>query len=134
MSLIHHLDIARVRDEMLRVLAPAGYIVLKEPIRFSKSYAVVRSLLPAHGDISEFEHPLTRGELATMMEPFTAEELRYFRLPIVPMAIRWFPAANKTAWELSAWVLRNLPTAKGYATSVAMRLRRQSSQSTALAA
>ena len=127
MSLIHHLDIAKVRSEMLRVLAPAGYIILKEPIRFSKSYAAVRSLLPAYGDISEFEHPLTREELATMTEPFTVEGFRYFRLPIVPMAIRWFPAANETAWKLSAWVLRNLPAAEAYATSVAMRLRRLSS-------
>jgi ubiquinone/menaquinone biosynthesis C-methylase UbiE len=127
MSLIHHLDIAKVRNEMLRVMAPAGYIVLKEPIRFSKSYARVRNLLPAYGDISDFEHPLTPAELATMTEPFTVEGLRYFRLPIVPITIRWFPAANVAAWKLSGWVLRNLPAAKTYATSVAMRLRRQSS-------
>ena len=127
MSLIHHLDIAKVRNEMLRVLAPDGYIILKEPIRFSKSYAAVRNLLPAHHDISGFEHPLTRDELVTMMEPFNLEGLRYFRLPIVPMAIHWFPAANDTAWKLSAWVLRNWPAATPYATSVAMRLRRRSS-------
>jgi ubiquinone/menaquinone biosynthesis C-methylase UbiE len=134
MSLIHHLDITKVRNEMLRVLAPSGYIILKEPIRFPGCYAAVCSLLPAHGDISDFEHPLTQGELATMMEPFTVEGLRYFRLPIVPMAVRWFPAANETAWKLSGWVLRNLPAAKAYATSVAMRLRRQSPQSAVLAA
>ncbi len=125
MSLIHHLDIVKVRDEMLRLLAPAGYIVLKEPIRFSKSYAAVCNLLPEHSHISDFEHPLTRGELATMTEPFTVEGLRYFRLPIVPITIRWFPAANETAWKLSDWMLRNLPAAKNYATSAAMRLRRQ---------
>ncbi|MFY9559537.1 MAG: class I SAM-dependent methyltransferase [Terriglobales bacterium] len=127
MSLIHHLDIAKVRNEMLRVLAPHGYIVLKEPIRFSKSYAKVRNLLPAHNHISDFEHPLSREELATMTEPFTVESLRYFRLPIVPLALRWFPAASKTAWKLSAWVLRNWPAANSYATSVTMKLRRQSS-------
>ena len=127
MSLVHHLDVAKVRNEMLRVLAPAGYIVLKEPIRFSKSYATVCNLLPAYGDISDFEHPLTPAELATMTEPFRVEGLRYFRLPIVPLTIRWFPAANVAAWKLSGWVLRNLPAAKTYATSVAMRLRRQSS-------
>jgi ubiquinone/menaquinone biosynthesis C-methylase UbiE len=127
MSLIHHLDIPKVRNEMLRVLAPAGYIVLKEPIRFSKSYTAVRSLLPAHDDISDFEHPLTREELATMTEPFTVEGLRHFRLPIVPLALRLFPAGTNAAWRLSAWILQHLPVTKSYATSVAMRLRRPSS-------
>src|SRR6266404_6267028 len=129
MSLIHHLDIDKVSGEMLRVLAPTGYIVLKEPIRLSKSYAAVCKLVPEHSHISDFEHPLTQGELATIMEPFTAEGLCYFRLPIVPMAIRWLPAGNEVAWKLSAWALRNLPPTKVYATSIAMRLRRRASDS-----
>src|SRR5437899_870917 len=57
-ALIHHLDIKLVRDEMWRVLRKGGVIILKEPVRFSKGYAGVRSLLPAREDISEFEHPL----------------------------------------------------------------------------
>jgi 2-polyprenyl-6-hydroxyphenyl methylase/3-demethylubiquinone-9 3-methyltransferase len=44
-ELIHHLDIATVRDEMKRILRPGGYLVLKEPIRFSKGYDLLRSLL-----------------------------------------------------------------------------------------
>ena len=134
MSLIHHLDIDKVSGEMLRVLAPTGYIVLKEPIRLSKSYAAVCKLVPEHSHISDFEHPLTQGELATIMEPFTAEGLRYFRLPIVPMTIRWLPADNEVAWKLSAWALRNLPPTKVHATSIAMRLRRRASDSASLAA
>src|SRR6202158_4716294 len=70
MALIHHLDIKLVRDEMWRILRKGGVIILKEPIRFSKGYAWLRGLLPAHGDISDYEHPLTREELATMAEPF----------------------------------------------------------------
>ena len=59
MALIHHLDIKLVRDEMWRVLRKGGVIILREPIRFSKAYTWVRSLLPAPDDISEYEHPLT---------------------------------------------------------------------------
>src|SRR5208337_375022 len=62
-ALIHHLDIKLVRDEMWRVLRKGGAVILKEPVRFSKAYAWLRSLLPAHDDISEYEHPLTREEL-----------------------------------------------------------------------
>ncbi len=47
MSLIHHLEIVRVRDEMRRILVPGGRIILKEPIRFSLTYARLRKLLPA---------------------------------------------------------------------------------------
>src|SRR6266849_1602987 len=57
MALIHHLDIKLVRDEMWRVLRKGGVIILREPVRFSKGYAWVRSLLPARDDISEYEHP-----------------------------------------------------------------------------
>jgi 2-polyprenyl-3-methyl-5-hydroxy-6-metoxy-1,4-benzoquinol methylase len=123
MSLIHHLDIAKVRDEMQRLLKPTGYIVLKEPIRFSKAYASLRRLLPAHADISDYEHPLTRAELSVLMEPFTVEGLRYFRLPFVPLTIRFFPALNRRAWALSDWMLQKWPATEFYATSVVMRLR-----------
>ena len=34
-----------------RILKPGGYIVLKEPIRFSKGYDFLRSLFPSHEDI-----------------------------------------------------------------------------------
>ena len=35
-----------------------------------ESVCRLRSLLPAHADVSEFEHPLTREELATMTAAF----------------------------------------------------------------
>lgn len=38
-------------------------------------------MLPASEDVSEYEHPLTREELATMIQPFKVEGTRYFRLP-----------------------------------------------------
>lgn len=124
MSLIHHLDIARVRQEMCRLLAPGGYIVLKEPIRFWKVYSSVRRFLPSRNDVSEYEHPLTREELSALTESFTVEELRHFRLPFVPLALRWLPGLQRPAWKLSAAFLRRLPGLEKYATSVAMRLRK----------
>jgi SAM-dependent methyltransferase len=87
-SLIHHLDIGQVREEMLRILAKDGRAILKEPIRFSTIYARLRALLPAQGDISEYEHPLTRAELANVCAPFEPEGMRYFRLPFVPLMLR----------------------------------------------
>jgi len=124
MALIHHLDIATVRDEMKRILRPGGYIVLKEPIRFSKGYDLLRSLLPAHDDISEYEHPLTREEFSIVQEGFQVDGLRFFRLPFVPIAQRISPAARRNAYLASGWILDKFPTAARYATTAAVRLHK----------
>jgi SAM-dependent methyltransferase len=124
MALIHHLDIKLVRDEMWRILRKNGVVVLKEPIRFSKAYAWLRSLLPASEDVSEYEHPLTREELATMIQPFKVEGARYFRLPFVPLVSRVLPSKSDTALKASNWMLRHWPAAERYATGVAARLQK----------
>ncbi|HEV3512106.1 MAG TPA: class I SAM-dependent methyltransferase [Candidatus Sulfotelmatobacter sp.] len=121
-ALIHHLDIRRVRDEMRRILAEGGVVILKEPVRFSKIYAFLRGLLPAQENVSEFEHPLTQQELATMTEPFEVQELRYFRLPWIPLVTSVFPSMEHTMWRLDRWVFRHCNLAKHLATAVAMRL------------
>ncbi len=122
MALIHHLDIARVRDEMLRILAKGGVVILKEPIRLSKAYGFLRNLWPEQENISEFEHPLTREELATMMERFEAQETRYFRLPWLPLISRVMPFLRQSLWKADSWVLQQFPVVRRYATSVAVRL------------
>jgi ubiquinone/menaquinone biosynthesis C-methylase UbiE len=85
MSLVHHLDIPTVREEMRRVLGPGGFIVLKEPVRFSRTYNFLGSLLPAQEDVSEYEHPLTKDEFHTLQAGFVTDNLRFFRLPFVPV-------------------------------------------------
>jgi SAM-dependent methyltransferase len=124
MALIHHLDIKLARDEMWRILRPGGLVILKEPIRFSKTYARLRSLLPAKEDISEFEHPLTHEELDTMIQPFTVEGTRYFRLPFVPLISEILRFESEAALKASDWCLRHLPRPDHYATTVVTRLKK----------
>jgi SAM-dependent methyltransferase len=124
MSLIHHLEIARVRDEMLRILTPQGIVILKEPIRFSRGYARLRSLLPDREDISEYEHPVTREELSVMTQTFRVEGTRYFRLPIVPIVTRLYPSAAESARRASDWLIRRIPATNRYATTVVMKLNK----------
>jgi ubiquinone/menaquinone biosynthesis C-methylase UbiE len=123
-ALIHHLDINLVRDEMWRILRKGGFIVLKEPIRFSKGYARLRGLLPAHGDISEYEHPLTQEELATMTKPFKVTGTRYFRLPFVPLALRILPSKIDAVSKTSNWILQRFPLSERYSTGVVMKLQK----------
>jgi SAM-dependent methyltransferase len=126
MSLIHHLDIALVCQEMRRILARDGFVVLKEPIRFSKTYAWLRDLLPSHGDVSDYEHPLTSAELAIVTERFRAAGTRYFRLPFVPLASQLLPIpAHHIAWKTSDWLLQHSIHVQTYATVVAMKLHQR---------
>jgi len=119
-SLIHHLEIERVRNEMQRILAKDGRIILKEPIRFSRTYARLRSLLPGHGDVSEYEHPLTRAEFAAVTEPFSAEGTRYFRLPFVPLLSPMIRPRH--LMKIDRWCIQRIPASSRYATCVVTRL------------
>jgi SAM-dependent methyltransferase len=124
-ALIHHLDIARVVEEMARILAKDGVVILQEPIRFSRTYAFLRGLLPAHEDISEFEHPLTREELSIVTNRFRVREQRYFRLPFLPLVWRLLKGPSPAASKMDRWLLRNLPGAQRFATIVTMKLEKQ---------
>jgi len=124
-ALIHHLEIPKVRDEMLRILAPEGFIILQEPIRFSATYAKLRNMLPGPEDVSEYEHPLTEEEFAVMMEPFQVEGLRYFRLPFIPLVHRIAPSLERLAWKGDYRILQGWPGLKRYATTAVARLRRK---------
>ena len=122
MSLIHHLEIARVREEMRRVLVPGGRIILKEPIRLSPTYTRLRKLLPAKEEISDYEHPLTEQELVTMTVPFQVEGKRFFRLPIVPLVSMVLPSMAQSLGKTDYRLLKRYPALQRYATVVVMRL------------
>jgi SAM-dependent methyltransferase len=124
-ALIHHLDIARVVEEMTRILAPGGVVILQEPVRFSRVYAFLRGLLPAHEDISEFEHPLTHEELRTLTERFKVREQRYFRLPFVPLVRRFLAPAGPAASKVDRWIIQNLSGIERFATIVTMKLEKR---------
>lgn len=114
MALIHHLEIDPVLREMQRILAKGGKVILREPIRFSSRYAYLRNLLPARGDISEYEHPLTTEEFSKICAPFAIGGLRYFRFPLVPLLQR--VGAQDWPWAFDGWLLRHLRILQRYAT------------------
>jgi len=124
MSVVHHLEIPRVREEMKRILRKDGFVVFKEPIRFSSAYGRLRKLLPAQEDISDYEHPLTRGELALMTEGFEVTDTRFFRLPFVPLLSRYFLSRSNLSWRASNWMLRTIPAMNVYASLIAMKLQK----------
>ena len=126
-ALIHHLDIPRARAEMRRILRPGGFIVLQEPIRFSKTYSFLRRLLPDREDISDYEHPLTEDEFHAFQEAFECDGLRFFRLPFVPLAQRIIPAAQGPALRLSNSIVKRFPAVARHTTVAVVRLRKPDS-------
>ena len=123
-AIIHHLDIPSVRDEMWRILKKGGFVVLKETIRFSQTYATLRRMFPAREYCSEHEHPLNQKELKRLCERFTQEGIRHFRLPLVPLFQQLFRLTSNSIHLLSDRVIRAFPLSQYFATVVVMRLRK----------
>jgi ubiquinone/menaquinone biosynthesis C-methylase UbiE len=124
MSLIHHLDLPKVKAEMLRVLGPGGFVVLKEPIRFNRSYEFVRSFFPNQEDVSDDEHPLTKDEFRAFQKEFQCDGLRFFRLPWVGVVERITPSATNFAFRASNLIMANFSFLSRFATVAVIRLRK----------
>jgi|SRR5437899_12571323 len=57
MSILHHLQLDRVKSEMRRILKSDGLFILKEPRCFSKTMNRLRPLFPSKEVISELSTP-----------------------------------------------------------------------------
>lgn len=127
MALLHHLDIARAKNEMLRVLKPNGLIIVQEPIRLSWSMKQLRRLLPEGEDVSDGEYPLNSEQLHELVAGLELVASRNFRTPLVPVLLRAFqsPSAQHRIWSRDAWILQHLHFLQHFATVRVMALRPQ---------
>jgi 2-polyprenyl-3-methyl-5-hydroxy-6-metoxy-1,4-benzoquinol methylase len=83
-AILYHQDLDKARLEVLRVLRPGGTLVVHEPVRDSKLYAMFQRMIPYHRDeVSEYEAPLTREQLDAFCAGLSCEAARRFRLPFV---------------------------------------------------
>jgi|SRR5215467_46366 len=124
MSVIHHLDIPMAVGEMRRILKPDGFIVMKEPICFSRMYAKMRTIFPASDETSEYEHPLTREDFTKVQEGFRVSGLRLFRLPFVAIAERYLSLKPRLFMKSSDFLLRHCHYLEDFATVAVMKLSR----------
>jgi SAM-dependent methyltransferase len=125
MSLLHHLELDRVKKEILRVLKPGGLFIFKEPIRFSWMMKKFRQLLPALEDVSEFEYPLNAEQIKRIAEGFDVIGDRSFRTPAAAVLARIIKSrdANKKIRSWDDWMVRHLPGLAHFATIRVMALR-----------
>jgi len=125
MSLLHHLQLDRVKKEIRRILKPQGLFIVKEPIRFSWTMKQLRRLFPPREDVSEFEYPLNSKQVDALLEGFQVLASRSFRTPFVPLLTRMIkaPHLRKRICSRDAWVLRHFPAVAHFATVRVMALR-----------
>jgi SAM-dependent methyltransferase len=125
MSVLHHLQLDRIKKEIRRILKPNGLFVFKEPMRLSWTLKQLRRLFPSREDVSEFEYPLDSKQLNALVEGFQVVASRSFRTPFVPVLTRMIkvPYLRKGIWSCDAWVLSHLTVLAHFATARAMALR-----------
>ncbi len=124
-GILHHLDLEQARREILRLLKPGGALILKEPVRDSRIYAFIRSLIPYRAStISEYEHPLRKEEVDAFAQGWQCEAKRRFRLPFVPLVQMVSYRLVEPAFRVDGWMLRTVPALAHLATVEVRKLRR----------
>ena len=94
-AILHHLDLALAAREIHRVLRPGGIAVFQEPVRNSRLLKKIRAMIPYRSeDVSDYERPLTDGELRQFAAPFREFNTRAFSLPFINVA-QVVPALNR---------------------------------------
>ncbi len=129
MAILHHLDLPKVREEFRRILRDDGYIIIKEPVRYSRFMRRARALFPDREEISEYEHPLTREETNMFTEGFSIEASRFFRLPFVTVADKIY-RCPRGLFRTDRWLLRRFARLSQFASVRVMLLRKVESVST----
>src|SRR5207302_9818709 len=111
-------------NEIYPILRPRCRCILREPIRLSRSVNSLRTLFPRPAaDISDFEHPMTRDEIAVVTQGFAKLAERNFRLPFVPLLMR-FKSLSKRVWATDRWLLQNFSKLEHFATGKVMSLQK----------
>lgn len=110
MMILHHLDLDLSAAEIRRVLKPGGRAIFAEPVRTLKTIQVLRKCIPYTApNVSEFERPLTEGEVRHFARGFRALTTRAFNLPLVSLLTILRSPALDLWYRLDGWLLRYLP-------------------------
>lgn len=124
-AILHHVDLELASREIHRVLKPGGRAVFTEPTRNSRLIAFLRGLIPYQAaDVSPFERPLRRDEIAAFAARFARVHARAFRLPFVPLVGLLARRFEHQAYALDRTLLRRFPALAYFATVTVFEVRK----------
>lgn len=107
-AILHHLDLKLAAREVHRVLKPGGVAVFQEPVRNSRLMAALRAAIPYRSEeVSDYERPLTDGELRQFASGFSHYHSRAFSLPFINLA-QVVPALQHhimRLYRVDGWIL-----------------------------
>jgi SAM-dependent methyltransferase len=124
-AIIHHVDVAKCASELYRVLRPGGIAVFREPLGHNPLINLYRGLTPAARTVDE--HPLLRGDLATLRAFFSMEESRFFGLTsLLATPFRRVPGGRLVRGALEGLdaCLLGIPALRHYAWQVNLVMRK----------
>jgi ubiquinone/menaquinone biosynthesis C-methylase UbiE len=108
-AILHHLDLDLAAREVHRVLKPGGLAVFQEPVRNSAVLKALRAIIPYRSEeVSDYERPLTDGELQRFSSRFARMHTRAFSLPFVNLA-QVVPALRRhilAIYRVDGWILK----------------------------
>jgi 2-polyprenyl-3-methyl-5-hydroxy-6-metoxy-1,4-benzoquinol methylase len=120
-AILHHLDVARARAELHRVLKPGGKAVFVEPMGMNPLLNFARDHLPYRQKTERgADVPLDYDAVHAWGKGFT--EFRYQEVQLLGMVERFFGFSAHFRWlgPIDAWLLRKLPFLRRYARYVVM--------------
>ena len=75
-SLLHHMDLVKVLDEITKVLKSGGLLCFREPLGTNPLFMLYRWLTPSARTVDE--RPLTRADLALISRYFELKDTSWF--------------------------------------------------------
>jgi SAM-dependent methyltransferase len=124
-AILHHLDLELTSREIHRLLKPGGRAIFTEPTRNSRLVAFLRRLIPYQAaDVSPYERPLRRDEIASFARRFASFHARSFRLPFVPLLALLGKRFETRAFAWDRALLRQFPGLAYFATVTVFEVRK----------
>jgi SAM-dependent methyltransferase len=120
-AILHHLDLVRSRDELLRVLKSGGRAYFMEPVCFSKVLGFIRRMIPIEVDKeTPDERELSIADVDIFCQHFEARKLKAVGL-LSSRLERFFttyPSWLRMLFRFDFWALECFPWLRKYADTI----------------
>ncbi len=99
-AVLHHVDLPACLETLDRLVKPDGFLLIVEPVAYSRALQWLRDVTPVEKDLSPNERQLHRGDLRLIAERFAIVQRRHFN--IVGRLGRF--VGDGTRWGVRMWI------------------------------